>query len=300
MKDDKNHLNIDLDFLGKDKKDTPKPAAKPAAAASGSTPPDDKKPSAAPLSSEYKYNWKTIAFVGAIILFFGWAMLSGSSSDTDTASNSYTPTTYSNTLPPPATSTFDTEDTVTEDAPIVPKKKAAVVAPVVTPPAEKSNYEICQDRNGYFATYDSTTNSCACASGYSLGAADQCVSFTVARDQSCAAKYPGTSFLKVDQTDGKNICDCVAGSYWNNERTACYSQSSYTQSCVSSYGTGAVSTTEGGKRVCDCGYGYDFNAQRNMCVTTASINAICERDVGRNSRYSGTVTGGKYDCTEPY
>jgi len=171
----------------------------------------------------------------------------------------------------------------------------------VAVPKVKTGLEICKERNGTFATYDSASNSCGCASGYYLGeTSQQCVSYTVARDQSCAAKYPGTSFLKVDPTDGKNICDCVAGSYWNNERTACYSLSSFNQSCVSSFGTGAYSTTENGKRVCDCGYGYDWNIQRNACVTTTSINAMCERDVGRNSRYAGYVEDGKYICTEPY
>ena len=175
-------------------------------------------------------------------------------------------------------------------------KTACVAVPKV-----KTGLEICQERNGVFATYDSASNSCGCASGYSLGAtSQQCVSLTVARDQSCAAKFPGTSWLKNDPTDGHSICDCVAGSYWNNERTACYTLSAFTQSCVNSYGTGAMSTTEAGKRVCDCGYGYDWNIQRNACVTTASINAMCERDVGRNSRYAGYVEDGKYICTEPY
>lgn len=175
-------------------------------------------------------------------------------------------------------------------------KTACVAVPKV-----KTGLEICQERNGVFATYDSASNSCGCASGYSLGAtSQQCVSLTVARDQSCAAKFPGTSWLKNDPTDGHPICDCVAGSYFNNERTACYTLSAFTQSCVNSYGTGAMSTTENGKRVCDCGYGYDWNLQRNACVTTASINALCERDVGRNSRYAGYVEDGKYICTEPY
>ncbi len=171
----------------------------------------------------------------------------------------------------------------------------------VAVPKVKTGLEICQERNGVFATYDSTSNSCGCASGYYLGeTSQQCVSYTEARDQSCAAKYPGTSFLKVDPADGKNICDCVGGSYWNNERTACYTLSEFTQSCVNSYGTGAMSTTENGKRVCDCGYGYDWNIERNACVTTVSINVMCERDVGRNSRYAGYVENGKYICTEPY
>lgn len=175
---------------------------------------------------------------------------------------------------------------------------ACVAVPVA--PKIQTPLEICQERNGYNAIYDSETNSCGCASGYSLGSSNQCVSLMVARDQQCSAKFPGTSWLKNDPADGHSICDCVAGSYWNNERTACYTLSAYTQSCVNSYGTGSISTTENGKRVCDCGYGYDFNPQRNACVTTASINAICERDVGRNSRYSGSSSDGKYNCTEPY
>jgi hypothetical protein len=171
----------------------------------------------------------------------------------------------------------------------------------VAVPKVKTSLEICQERNGVFATYDSASNSCGCATGYYPGATSQkCVSFTTARDESCAANYPGTSFLKYDTETSKNICDCNAGYDWNNDRTACYTTASFTQSCVSSYGIGAYSTTENGKRVCDCSYDYDWNPQRNMCVTTASINAICERDVGRNSRYAGTSTDGKYNCTEPY
>ncbi|NCN08150.1 hypothetical protein GW944_01080 [Candidatus Parcubacteria bacterium] len=171
----------------------------------------------------------------------------------------------------------------------------------VAVPKVKTGLEICKERNGAFATYDSASNSCGCASGYYLGeTSQQCVSYTDARDQSCAAEWPGTSFLKYDSSTGKNICDCEVGSYWNNERTACYTLSSFNQSCVNTFGTGSISTTENGKRVCDCGYGYDFNPQRNACVTTASINAICERDVGRNSRYAGSSSDGKYNCTEPY
>lgn len=168
-------------------------------------------------------------------------------------------------------------------------------------PKVKTLLEICQERNGYNATYNSTTNSCGCSAGYSLSAtSNQCVDALQARDDNCVAAYPNTSFLKYDATTGKNVCDCKSGYEWNNERTACYSLSSFNQSCVNTFGVGAYSTTQGNKRVCDCGYGYDFNPQRDACVTTASINAICERDVGRNSRYAGSSSEGKYNCTEPY
>lgn len=292
-------LKLDLDFLGEgapeksEKKHEPKEHK-----------PDNKKPvetaaADAPMSDSAK--WILGAIGVAVLIIIIAAASSGGGSSTTASDTSTVGTT--NTLPPPNPSLFDDTDT-TETEPTKPVKKDSYV-PVAdrteTAPAVQTPLEICQERNGYNATYDSATNSCGCASGYYLGeTSQQCVSLTVARNQQCAAKWPGTSFLKVDPTDGKNICDCEVGTYWNNERTACYSVSTFTQSCVSSYGTGAYSTTENGKRVCDCGYGYDWNPQRNMCVTTASINAICERDVGRNSHYAGTSSGGKYDCTEPY
>lgn len=278
-----------------------------------------------------KHKWKDILRITGIILFSGWVIFSGSSSDTN--STHAPPVLNSDTIPSTQPSTFKV------DTPIIPKVKtnnqicrnnyglhtyatgnknadggpecdcqtgyawnSIKTTCVVAPPPPKTGYEICQDRNGPYATYDSANNSCGCATGYSLGVtSQQCVSFTTARDESCAASYPGTSFLKYDTASGKtSVCDCKAGYDWNNDRTACYTTASFTQSCINSYGQGAYSTTENGKRACDCLYGYSWNAQRNMCVTTASINALCERDVGRNSRYDGTVTDGKYNCTEPY
>lgn len=320
-------LELDLDFLGEgapeksEKEHGPKDHHKP----------EHKKPDDEPMSNTAKWTWGAIGMAALIIII---AATSSSDSGSTAPTNTLPPPANTQTLD----DIFDTSETETNSyVPVAERTKTAnqqckdeygvnsystgvknpdggpvcdcndgyqwnagrtvcVSAPVVQTPLE-----ICQERNGYNATYDSATNSCGCAAGYSLGAtSQQCVSFTVARDQSCAAKYPGTSFLKVDPADGKNICDCVAGSYWNNEMTACYTLSSFNQSCVNTFGTGSISTTENGKRVCDCGYGYDFNPQRNACVTTASINAICERDVGRNSRYSGSSSDGKYNCTEPY
>lgn len=323
-------LELDLDFLGEgapeksdkkhEKKDHHKPEHKSTT--------DD-----VPMSDNAKWTLGAIG-IAVLVIIIAVSASGGESSNSTTSTNTLPPPANTETLD----NIFDTSETKTNSyIPVAERtktanqqckdnygvnaystgKKNADGGPVcdcndgyqwnagqtacVAAPKIKTGLEICQERNGSFATYDSASNSCGCASGYSLGAtSQQCVSFTVARDQSCAAKYPGTSFLKVDQTDGKNICDCVAGSYWNNERTACYTLSAFTQSCVNSFGTGAYSTTENGKRVCDCGYGYDWNIERNACVTTASINAMCERDVGRNSRYAGYVENGKYICTEPY
>lgn len=87
MTDDKKHLDIDLDFL--DKKETPH-VAPPKTPPSGSDShiPPPVKPSTAPVSTAYKYNWKNIFIIGGIVLFIGWAIFSDSSS---TSSTTYTP-----------------------------------------------------------------------------------------------------------------------------------------------------------------------------------------------------------------
>lgn len=85
MKNDKEHLNIDLEFL--DKKEPPKVAPKQHEA-TGQTPHHS-----TPVSTGYKYNWKNILIIGGVVLFIGWAMFSNSdSSSSPTTSNSpYTP-----------------------------------------------------------------------------------------------------------------------------------------------------------------------------------------------------------------
>jgi hypothetical protein len=97
MKNDKEHLKIDLDFL--DKKETSHvatPKTPPPSSTASHTPPPV-KPTTTPVTTGYKYNWKNILIIGGIILFFGWAIFSDSGSSTD---SSYTPTTqtsgYSN------------------------------------------------------------------------------------------------------------------------------------------------------------------------------------------------------------
>lgn len=97
MKDSKDHLNIDLDFL--DKKEpirvAPKPESKPEQKTehpkSETHSGDEHKKPANEVSTDTKYNWKKILIVGGIILFFGWAIFSGS----DDSSSSSSSSTYS-------------------------------------------------------------------------------------------------------------------------------------------------------------------------------------------------------------
>jgi hypothetical protein len=85
---EKNHLNIDLEFL--DKKDAPKAKSAPSVEQSTSS----QASAPAPVSTGYKYNWKNILIIGGIVLFIGWLMFS----DGDSSSNS------TNTYTPPAQS----------------------------------------------------------------------------------------------------------------------------------------------------------------------------------------------------
>lgn len=82
MKDPKNHLDIDLEFL--DKKEQAKVAPKPSES-TGHT-----SHTANPVTTGYKYNWKNILIIGGIILFFGWAIFSNSDSSS-TSNSTYTP-----------------------------------------------------------------------------------------------------------------------------------------------------------------------------------------------------------------
>lgn len=320
-------IKLDLDFLGEgapEKSEKKKPESKNSGSTVSSSAND------APISDSAK--WLGVFGLIVFISLIAWGAMSGNSSNTDitgttnppvlltgTSYNQTDTTATQTTLPPPVPKTdneickdnygvqsYSTGEKNSDGGQICDcnhdgytwndSRTKCVAAPVV-----KTGLQICQDRNGYNATYDSANNTCGCADGYSLGVtSQQCVGLIVARNQACAAKFPGTSWLKNDLADGHPICDCVAGYYWNNGMTACYSLTSLNQSCVNSFGTGSFSTTENGKRVCDCEYGYAFNPQRTSCVSVYLINQICERDVGRNSVYSGSSTNGKYNCTAAY
>lgn len=82
MKEPKDHLDIDLEFL--DKKEPVRVAPKPESHA-GKTPSTSKSPSAG-----HKYNWKNILIIGGVILFFGWVIFSDDGSSSS-STNTYTP-----------------------------------------------------------------------------------------------------------------------------------------------------------------------------------------------------------------
>jgi len=283
----KGKFNLNLDFL---EKDAPKASPEKDATrkkeeikkSEPSTSSDDE-----PMSDSIKWTHGAI-FVGAIIIIGAWVGTSG---------NDYVPVALTGDTSAIQAPTPVADATETPVANPEPEPEPAYTPSVLT---TKSNYEICQERQGSLAVYNSTDNSCECMSGYYTSeTTNQCVSLVEARNDMCAAKWSNSSFLRYDE-EGTRICDCKAGYSWDNNRTACYSQTSFNQSCQASLGSGSYSTVKNGKQVCDCNYGYDFNTDRDYCVTTASINQTCERDVGRNSRYAGYVKDGAYICTVPY
>lgn len=90
MKDQKEHIDIDLEFL--DKKEPVRVAPKKPEPSEGNGPnwriynPNNANSKAGNIR---KYNWKNILIIGGVVLFFGWVIFSGSS---DSTSNSYAPT----------------------------------------------------------------------------------------------------------------------------------------------------------------------------------------------------------------
>lgn len=82
MKEPKDHLDIDLEFL--DKKEPVRVAPKPESNA-GQTSSTSKSP-----STDHKYNWKNILIIGGVVLFFGWVIFSDDGSSSS-STNTYTP-----------------------------------------------------------------------------------------------------------------------------------------------------------------------------------------------------------------
>ncbi|MDP3763778.1 MAG: hypothetical protein Q8Q92_04020 [bacterium] len=83
MKDQKDHLNIDLEFL--DKKDSVRVVPKPESNA-GQTSSTPKTP-----ATDTKYNWKNILIIGGIVLFIGWAIFLDDGSSSNSTTNTYIP-----------------------------------------------------------------------------------------------------------------------------------------------------------------------------------------------------------------
>jgi len=165
----------------------------------------------------------------------------------------------------------------------------------------KTNNQYCVDLYGSHGVYNSSDNSCGCTDGYYYGEiSKQCVSLVTSRNEGCEAAYPGTNFLKYDEMKTTNICECKPGYIWNNERTACNSQTSLNATCENAFGLGSYSVVQSGSQVCDCRSEYAWNPTHDSCILIAYINTICERDIGRNSEYAGSSSNGTFDCTQPY
>lgn len=101
MKEPNDHLNIDLDFL--DKKEPVRVAKKP-------DPETGKASTPASSPTGAKWNWKNIIIIGCVVLFFGWAIFSGSSDSSSGSSYTPTPSGSSNNLLSEGGQTFRCSD----------------------------------------------------------------------------------------------------------------------------------------------------------------------------------------------
>ncbi len=84
MKEPKNHLDIDLEFLNKKEPVRTAPKPESTAGQTSSTPKIH--------SADTKYNWKNILIIGGIVLFFGWVIFSGDDSGSSSNSTKIKPT----------------------------------------------------------------------------------------------------------------------------------------------------------------------------------------------------------------
>lgn len=89
MTEQKDHLDIDLEFL--DKKEPTRVASKKAEPPKGNEPNwRFYDPNNVNSKSGKQYNWKNILIIGGIVLFFGWAIFSDDGSSSS-STNTYTP-----------------------------------------------------------------------------------------------------------------------------------------------------------------------------------------------------------------
>lgn len=126
---------------------------------------------------------------------------------------------------------------------------------------------------------------------------DSCTNYKPApvktNDQLCKDSYGNNSgwFGKLDN-GGKNQCECVSGSSWDNIKKSCVTIPTKTndQICQSDYGNNSIwdgKLNDKGGVECGCVKGFDWNTERTSCVVQAPVQ-------------TGTLCNGKYwgDCTD--
>lgn len=119
-------------------------------------------------------------------------------------------------------------------APTIPTQSQNSVAPVSTSPQSCTNgltfdksvnecvtdLTYCQNLNGTNATYNSTNNSCSCATGYTLNGNNICAvpesGYQICSEMSSNATWNGTI-----GSNGKYNCVCQTGYAWNSSGTSC-------------------------------------------------------------------------------
>ena len=121
----------------------------------------------------------------------------------------------------------------------------------------------------------------------------------VTRDVSCGEVYSNTIWSGKQDTDGKFICDCRAGYYWNSNKTACeatvscgLSQCSYKGTCIDKPLNSYCVSESNNAWKCSPGY-YEIS---DICATWSDLDSACKNKFGYSSNFTGEFEGGKYMC----
>ena len=161
------------------------------------------------------------------------------------------------TLVTPATPTASTCPQGYSCAPTIPAQSKTPVAPVSNTSQsctsgltfDKSINECvtdltyCQNQNGANATYNSTNNSCSCATGYTSNSNNICA-VPESGYQICSEQFPNETWDGTYSSSGKYNCACKTGYTWNGascqipqQSTACQEAIQAVQTAQNQYNT---------------------------------------------------------------
>lgn len=165
---------------------------------------------------------------------------------------------------------------------------------------EEDNDQFCQSNYGLYSEWTGKLNSkggptCTCKTNYSWGATGNTCVLKSALLSECQESYGVGSYSITE--NGKAVCDCLDGYYWNNGQTSCvpYIAKTNDQICSEKY---LNSYYDGTSCSCPSGYYWDNNKDgySGGCYTISALNQSCNNSY-LNSVWDGTyATNGSFVC----
>lgn len=111
-----------------------------------------------------------------------------------------------------------------------------------------------------FASYDASSKSCKCVSGYVVNE-----NVCVPNVEYCWIKYGGNATYDRD----KNACSCPQGYTWNSDSTKCIS---YSQLCQNKLGSKSYYNSDSNS--CNCYQGYSIHDNACQIIPTETITEM--------------------------